>query len=167
MMRKAGGAALMLVVLVTTLSFCEDNQARGEAMLERARAAADIRARNGPAFRLKVTFSFISENLETLTGTYNEWWLSRTQWRREIVVADSRRIEIGGPDKLWLLETGPSLPEQVRRLPESLDPVPQKSRKFDFDSILDPAPRTQRHNVPSLRRARSSRVRSAFVPTVE
>ncbi len=109
-------------------------------MLERARAASDIRAPQAPAFRLKVTFSFISETLETVTGTYSEWWMSRSQWRREIVVADSRRIEIGGPDKLWLLETGPSLPEQVRRLPESLDPVPQKSRKFEFDSILDPAP---------------------------
>jgi TonB family protein len=140
MIRKPCRATTILVVLIATLSFSEDNQARGEAMLERARAASDIRAPNAPAFRLKVTFSFISENLETVTGTYSEWWIARTQWRREIVVANSRRIEISGPGKLWLLETGPSLPEQVRRLPVSLDPVPPKPRKFDFDSILDPAP---------------------------
>lgn len=140
MMCKSGRAVAVFVVLVATHSFCEDNQARGEAMLERARAASDIRAPNAPSFRLRAMFSFISENLETVTGTYSEWWISRTQWRREIVVADSRRIEIGGPGKLWLLETGPSLPEQVRRLPGSLDPFPPQFRKFDFDSILDPAP---------------------------
>jgi TonB family protein len=140
MMRKAGRAAVMLVILVTTPSFCEDKQARGEAMLERARLASDIRAPDAPAFRLKVTFSFVSEKLETVAGTYSEWWASKTQWRRETVVGDSRRIEIGGPDKRWLLDTGPGLPEQVRRLPGLFDVVPSNPSKFEFDSILDPAP---------------------------
>jgi TonB family protein len=161
MIRKPGRATTILVVLIATLSFCEDNQARGEAMLERARAASDIRAPNAPAFRLKVTFSFIAENLETVTGTYSEWWISRTQWRRETVVADSRRIEIGGTDRRWLLETGPSLPEQVRRLPESLDPVPPKSRRFGFGSILDPAPENSTAQC-ALTAPNSEQQRSAF-----
>lgn len=120
-------------------SLCQDKQAQGEAMLDRGRAASNIRAPNAPAFRLKVAFSFVSEKLETVTGTYSEWWVSRNQWRREIVAGDSRRLEIGGPDKRWLLDTGPSLPEQVKRLPASLDLVPSKTSKFVFDSILDPA----------------------------
>jgi protein TonB len=143
MMGNPGWAAL-LVVLITTLSFCEDKQARGEAMLERARLASDIRAPNAPAFHLKATFSFVSEKLETVAGTYSEWWVSKTQWRRETVVGDSRRIEIGGPEKRWLLDTGPSLPEQVRRLPGLFDIIPSKSSKFEFDSILDPAPDNSR-----------------------
>src|SRR5437660_584555 len=98
------GRATLLIVLITTLSFCEDKQARGKAMLERARLASDIRAVNAPGFRLKATFSFVSEKLETVAGTYNEWWVSKTQWRRETVVGDSRRIEIGGPEKRWLLD---------------------------------------------------------------
>jgi TonB family protein len=138
--RNQRAAVAILLLLVVPLSVCEDKQAEGEAMLDRARAASNIRAPNAPAFRLRVTYSFVSEKLETVTGTYSEWWVSRNQWRREIVAGDSRRIEIGGPDKRWLLDTGPSLPEQVKRLPRSLDPVPSKASKFVFDSILDPAP---------------------------
>ena len=139
-MRNRGRAAALLMVLLTTLCVGEDQQARAEAMLERARLASDIRAANAPGFHLKAAFSFVSEKLETVAGTYNEWWVSKSQWRRETVVGDSRRIEIGGPDKRWLLDTGPGLPEQVRRLPGLFDVIPSKSSKFEFDSILDPAP---------------------------
>ena len=131
---------MISVVLLTTLSLCEDKQAQGEAMLERARLASDIRSPHAPAFHLKATFSFVSEKLETVAGTYSEWWISKTQWRRETVVGDSRRIEIGATDKRWLLDTGPSLPEQVRRLPVLFDVIPSKASKFEFESILDPAP---------------------------
>jgi len=132
--------AAILLLFVVPLSFCEDKQAQGEAMLDRARAASNIRAPNSPAFRLKVSFSFVSDKLETVTGSYSEWWVSKNQWRREIVAGDSRRIEIGGSDKRWLLDAGPPLPEQVKRLPASLDVVPSADSKFQFDSILDPAP---------------------------
>lgn len=139
-MRNRGRAAALLMVLLTTLCVGEDQQARGEAMLERARLASDIRALNAPAFRLKVSFSFVSEKLETVAGTYVEWWASKNQWRRETVVGDSRRLDVGGPDKRWLLDTGPGMPEQVRRLPALLDVIPSKASKFDFETILDPAP---------------------------
>jgi TonB family protein len=139
-MRNPRTATVIFLLFFFRLSFCEDQQAQGEAMLDRARAASNIRAPNAPAFRLKVTFSFISDKLETVTGTYSEWWVSRSQWRRQTVAGDSRRIEIGGPDKRWLLDKGPLLPEQVKRLPSSLDLVPSKTSKFVFDSVLDPAP---------------------------
>src|SRR6266566_3024152 len=92
--------AALLIVLITTISFCDDKQAR-RSDVERARLASDIRAVNAPGFRLKATCSFVGEKLETLGGTYVEWWVSKTQWRRETAVGDSRRIEIVGPDKRW------------------------------------------------------------------
>jgi TonB family protein len=140
MIRNRGKVVAVLAVLIASFSFGEDEQARGEAMLERARLASDIRAMNAPGFRLKASFSFVSEKLEKVEGTYVEWWVSKSQWRRETVVGDSRRIEIGGVDKRWLLDTGSGLPEQVRRLPRLFDVIPPKSTKFEFDSIVDPAP---------------------------
>jgi hypothetical protein len=159
-MCRSRSKAVILSILIATSSWCQDKQALGEAMLNRARQASDIRATNAPAFHLRATFSFISENLETVAGTYSEWWVSNTQWRREAIVGDSRRIEIGGPDKRWLLDIGPSLPEQVRRLPALFEVIPPNTRKFEFESILDPAPDDSKVacalTVPGLEKQKSA-----------
>jgi hypothetical protein len=44
-------------------------QERAESLLERARLLSDIRAKDAPAFRLKATFSFVVDNLDTVEGT--------------------------------------------------------------------------------------------------
>lgn len=131
---------LVIVVTIPALLLSEDKQVKSEALLQRARAASDIRAPNQSPFRLKVEFSFVSDSLETVHGTYTEWWVSSNQWRRETEAEDSKRLEIGGAERHWLLDTGNALPEQVRKLPALVNILSPKSVKVDFDSLLDPAP---------------------------
>jgi hypothetical protein len=115
----------------------QDIQTRAEALLERARQLSDIRSPNAPAFRLKATFSFVGTDLETVQGTYSEVWISSSQWRREIVVEDSRRIEVGGPTRMWRLDNNQDFPEQAALIIPVLDFFPPRSKTFKFESISD------------------------------
>jgi TonB family protein len=128
---------MSLVLLCPLVSFGDDTQSRAEAMLGRARAASDLRSEHGVPFRLRFEFSFVSEELETVHGTYTEWWISDHQWRRETISSESHRIEISGPGKKWLLETEKSLPQQVRAIPALVAMFPPNDKKFEFHSVLD------------------------------
>ncbi len=112
-----------------------ETQRQAQTLLERARKFSDIRATNASPFRLKATFSFIDDQLETLAGTYTEFWQSGTQWRKEIVVAGRKKIEIASNDKLWEFESDPSLPEQALRVEFATDIFPSPTAKLDFAGI--------------------------------
>jgi TonB family protein len=43
-------------------------------------------------------------------GNYSEIWVSREQWRREVEFGSFRRVEVGGPKKNWLLDSGKVIP---------------------------------------------------------
>ena len=108
-------------------------------MLSRARSASDIRHISAPAFRLKVEFSFIGDDLEQKKGTFTEWWICSDRWRRETEVGGSRHLEIATePNKIWLQDVGAELPEQVRRLPSLVAITPPPGSKQQFDSIVPP-----------------------------
>jgi hypothetical protein len=125
-------------------SAAEDAQKAGDAMLERARQLSDIRSPNAPAFRLNVSFSFIGPDLETVQGTYTEVWISNSQWRRETVVGDLRRIEVGGPTKLWLLDSGKdNFPERAAEVSTAMNVFPARGAEFEFESITEPDAITQ------------------------
>lgn len=126
----------MFAVLATTFLTAQTVQSRGEAMMSRARAVSDIRHKDAPAFRLKVEFSFIGDDLEPKKGTFIEWWVSSDQWRRETESGGARHLEIGGPYKIWLQDTGGELPEQVKRLPSLVAITPPPTNKQQFDSII-------------------------------
>ena len=119
--------------------FCQDTQARAEAMLQRAREASDIRAPNAPPFTLTVEFSYVDQDLDTIKGTYTELWLSKSKWRRETIAGEFHRIEIGGMNKRWLLDSGKDVPEQALRLPALVGVSQLISANYKFDSIKDPA----------------------------
>lgn len=133
-------AAFLLTVVVTLLSagsFVEDEHSKAQALLERARNLSDIRSPNAPAFRLKATFTAITRDLATLDGTYTETWVSNTQWRRETVVGSSRRVEVGGATRHWLLNSGPSLPVEVQRFSGLLELSPSWWQEFTFQPTTD------------------------------
>ncbi|MGA7928616.1 MAG: energy transducer TonB [Candidatus Sulfotelmatobacter sp.] len=117
----------------------EDVQTRAETLLDKARQLSDIRSPNAPAFRLKATFSFIGKDLETVQGTYSEVWVSNSQWSRETVVKDSRRVEVGGATRMWQLDNTEDFPEQAAQLPGLMNIFPPKSASFAFESIADQA----------------------------
>jgi TonB family protein len=112
-------------------------QYRAEGLMERARHLSDIRAPNSPAFRLRANFSFTGKNLETAHGTYTEIWLSNSRWRRETIVNNIHRIEVGTADRIWRLDNSTDFPESAARLPDLMNVFPQPSRTFEFESITD------------------------------
>jgi TonB family protein len=133
----------ILLVLCGSASPLDDVQKTAEGMLNGARQLSDIRSPNAPGFRLNVTFSFVGPDLDPLHGTYTEVWISNAQWRRETVVGDYRNIEIGGPDKYWLIDGGKDLPEEAARVSTIVDMFPKRSAIFEFETITDYNPTTQ------------------------
>jgi hypothetical protein len=132
--------AFLLIAFATWLStgsFAEDEQPQAQALLERARNLSDIRSPNAPAFRLKATFTAITQDLDTVEGTYTETWVSNARWRREIVVGGSRRIEVGGATRRWLLNSGPQLPAEVQRFSSLLEISPSWWKEFTFEPATD------------------------------
>ena len=127
------GIALLLTVSQGIAS--EDPQANAEKLLEHARQISDIRKAGAPSFRLKATFSVITPDLETLEGNYSEVWMSDSQWRREIVAGDRRRVEVGSPNRIWLQNSSANLPEHATRLPNVLAIFPSTSAKVEFESV--------------------------------
>src|SRR5580700_9102345 len=117
----------------------EDVQTRAETLLDKARQLSDIRSPNAPPFQLRATFSFIGKDLETVQGTYSEVWVSNSQWRRETVVKDSRRVEVGGATRMWQLDNTEDFPEQAAQLPGLMNIFPPKSPSLAFESIADQA----------------------------
>jgi TonB family protein len=112
-------------------------QTRAEALLDRARHLSDIRANNAPAFRLKATFTFVGKDLESKQGSYTELWVSDSQWRRETVIADFHRVEVGTSNRIWKLDSSKDFAETAARIPVLMDIFPSASAKFEFESITD------------------------------
>jgi len=114
-----------------------DTQLHSEALMAKARHLSDIRAKNAPAFRLKASFTFIGKDLENAQGTYTEDWVSDSQWRREIVVKDFRRIEVGTPNRIWTLDNTIDFPEPATHLPDLMNMFHSASPTLEFESIAD------------------------------
>jgi TonB family protein len=110
-------------------------QVRGEELLTRARGFSDIRTNRAPAFRLRATFAFVGKDLEKKEGSFTEVWVSGAEWRRETVVGDVRRVEVGGRNRRWLLDSGGDFPDTAAGLPDLINIFPAANRTFDFESI--------------------------------
>jgi TonB family protein len=135
-------SAVLLAVCRCT-SVAQDTQKAAEALLGRARQLSDIRSLNSPGFRLNVNFSFFGDDLDAVQGTYTEVWRTNSQWRRETVVGQFRRIEIVGPTKRWIVDGGKDFPEQATLVSKLVEIFPRGSTKFEFESITDRDPATQ------------------------
>lgn len=112
-------------------------QIRAEALIANARHLSDIRAKNAPAFRLRAGFTFVGKDLENEQGTYTEVWVSDSQWRRETVVKDLRRIEVGTPNRIWTLDGTNDFPEAAKRVPNLMNQFHSVSATLEFESIAD------------------------------
>ncbi len=112
-------------------------QTRAESLMDRARHLSDIRAKNAPAFRLKATFTFVGKDLENKRGSYTEDWLSDSRWRRETVVGDFQRVEVGTLNRTWKLDSSKDFPETAAKLSGLMDIFPSTLARFEFESIAD------------------------------
>jgi TonB family protein len=86
-------------------------------------------------------FLFCRKRLENKQGTYTEVWVSDSQWRRETVVNDFHRVEIGTSNRIWKLDHTKDFPEVATRLPrpdpDLMNIFPSASTSFEFESITD------------------------------
>jgi hypothetical protein len=130
--------SLISLVFLQTHSPAEDIQSRAQALIQHARQLSDIRSANSPAFQLKATFSFVSDSLETVEGTYTETWMSQSEWRHETVIRDLHFIDIGGSGKHWLVYPE-GFPERAQNLPVLMAFVPPVALQLKFDSIQERA----------------------------
>jgi hypothetical protein len=130
---------LFLAACFACLPICciaQDVQARAEALLQRARQLTDIRSPGSPAFRLKATFSFPGQNMETIQGTYNETWVTDSKWRREIVIGDMRHIVVGSSDRYWILIPD-GFPQQADKLSALVTVFPSAPQEIGFASVSE------------------------------
>ena len=127
---------LFLLAVPFLHTHAQDVQSHAESLIARSRQLSDIRATNAPAFTLKADFSFTGEGLQTVHGTYTETWVSKTRWRRDVVVGDIHAITIGGVGKQWL--TVPNgLPMQAEQLPLMMSAVPPDYGSLAFDFLRE------------------------------
>ncbi len=112
-------------------------QIRAETLLEQSHKLSDIRSKDAPAFRLTATFSFIGKDLASTQGTYTEVWVSQSQWWRETVVNNLRRVEVGGPNRRWLVDSAPDFPETAGRVPELMKMFPPINQTLEFESVVE------------------------------
>jgi hypothetical protein len=119
--------SFQILFLATTLSlfsstvFASDKQTEAASLIQHAKQLSDIRAEGAPAFRLRLDIKAIKRDGSALAGTYTEVWVSKTQWRREIVVGDTHRTEVAAGWKRFLLDPVKALPEHTIDLPALSD----------------------------------------------
>lgn len=106
-------------------------------MLAKARQLSDIRSQNSPSFHLKATFTFPGEGLATMSATYEEFWVSPSQWRREITVGDVMHVEVHANSKTYVRDNPSLFPGKAKQITSAIHIFPASSAKFDFESISD------------------------------
>ncbi len=153
---------IVCLVVLGSASSAEEIQKHADAMMQRAREFSDIRSQGALAFRLRATFSFTGEDLATIQGTFTEMWVSNSQWRRETVANDFRRVEVGGSSRLWLLDEGKSFPVQATRVSGLVQIFPSQSAKFDFESTMDRNAQDNSTECAITRGAGQKKEKSAF-----
>jgi len=142
--RRTSFPIFMLIVLgLARTLVADDTQKVAEILLNRARTLSDIRSPNAPAFQLNLTFSFTGKDLNTLEGTYTEQWISNSQWRRETVVGNFRRIEVGGLTRRWLVDGGPDFPQDASHISEMVAMLPARTVQLEFESITESDSKTR------------------------
>jgi hypothetical protein len=87
-----------------------------------------------PPFHLRAELSPYRPGIEpaSLTGTIEIWWVSPTQWKREIQSPQFHQLAIMNNGREWQHNDGDYLPEWLREITDDLlDPIP------DLDRVLD------------------------------
>jgi TonB family protein len=74
--------------------------------------------------------------MNTVEGTYEEMWVSDSQWRRETEITGLKRVEVGTSKRDWVLDSDQKgSPRQFQKIPSVLQPFPPPNTKFNFKSV--------------------------------
>lgn len=97
------------VSLLPLTATATSSEADARQLYDRAKQLSDIRSDGAQPFQLKARFTVYSDSKPS-EGTYTEIWSSESQWRRETVLADFRRIQVGNGNKRWILDSSATVP---------------------------------------------------------
>jgi hypothetical protein len=117
------------VVTTITLPFSTERPAGTESFetaktyFDRARQLGFPAAGAAAPYILRAEFTMRDSSGALETGKYTDTWASKTQWRREVTVGDSRIVRSQDGDNYYLLEEGPSVPV-LRLVLIELEPIP-------------------------------------------
>jgi TonB family protein len=109
------------VAILAVVCRAKNTRQEAIALIEDAKELSDIRTPNAPAFLLKANITLYLEK-GAIEGTYTESWVSGIQWRRETVVGDFHRVEVGKGDKRWLFNSTTNSPHGARVVGTILEP---------------------------------------------
>lgn len=85
-----------------------------EEFFARARQLSDLEA-SGIPFHLKATFVASGKTEFTGNGTYEEWWQSKDEWRKEATLGDYKYVAVENCGKLSLYGTADYVPLRLRQ----------------------------------------------------
>ena len=122
---------LLALLVVPTLSvFAEDWRDQIRNSIEKS----TLNQQGTPPFHLRAELSPYRPGIEPayLNGTIEIWWVSSTQWKREIQTPQFHQIAIMNDGKEWQHNDGDYLPEWLREITDDLlNPVPNLSKVLD------------------------------------
>jgi TonB family protein len=95
---------VVTLILLPSMTLASKQETSAAALIEHAKQLSDIRAEGAPPFRLKLDFKIGRDDGTVIGGTYTEVWVSKTQWRKETVLGDFRKVQIASGRKLWLVD---------------------------------------------------------------
>ncbi len=127
-----------LLLLTTSLAFAKSPDKPkppvippdAQAYLDQANAQLLQRTAGNPPFHLKATFTATpAPNAGSLaaqesgSGSYQETWISPTEWRKEVTFGAFHRTSgTDDGEKIWIVETSPETPFPVSQLFQSILP---------------------------------------------
>jgi hypothetical protein len=133
--------ALMLpsqrIGLLLTLFAASTITAFGEDWRDQIRSTVEKSTLNQPGtppFHLRAELSSYRPGIEptSRTGTIEIWWVSPTQWKREIESPQFHQLAIMNNGKEWQHNDSDYLPEWLREITDDLlDPIPDLNRVLD------------------------------------
>jgi TonB family protein len=94
---------LVFILVAGMFVLAEDKQQAANILTSRVAAISDIRSAGSPPFSLKADLKITASDGRTIDGSYVETWISRDQWRIEVVAGNEHRIEMVNQDKDYVL----------------------------------------------------------------
>jgi TonB family protein len=95
------------------------NPTTPEEFFARARQLSDLEAAGIP-FHLKATYVATGDSEFTGNGTYEEWWRSKDDWRKETTLGDHKYVAIQKAGKQTSFATSTDVPTSLRQVLDAI-----------------------------------------------
>jgi TonB family protein len=128
--------ALSIAGLLASASAKEKDK-EAKALVQKATDLSDIRKEGAPPFRLKANLKITNDDGSVMDGTYTEFWVSKAQWRKEMVIRDFRRTKVAVDRKMWTLDSSSTIPNRIGDLEGAFDLWTQSANPWKVEKFED------------------------------